>query len=162
MGRQGLSAALGLALLLSCLVAAAWGAEAPTRAEYVTRLEAICKPDSEATERVMKGVRADVSAGRTAVAARKFGKGARIFGGTVRAMEPVSRPLADLMRLRQWFVYLNRQESYLTQVTAQLEAGHTIKAQRAIARFIHNGNLANDTVLSFGFDYCDFRFSRYG
>ena len=55
-----------------------------------------------------------------------------------------------------------RQEDYLQQVTAQLEAGHTIKAQRAIARFIHNGNLANETVLAFSFNYCDFRFSRYG
>ncbi len=47
-------------------------------------------------------------------------------------------------------------------MTARLEAERVIEAQRAIARFIHNGNLANNAVLAFGFDYCDFRFSRYG
>jgi hypothetical protein len=38
----------------------------------------------------------------------------------------------------------------------------TIKAQRLTARFIHNGNLANNDTLAFGFDYCSFKFSRYG
>ncbi len=56
----------------------------------------------------------------------------------------------------------SRQESYLKQITAQLQAGHAIKAQRLTARFIHNGNLANNVVLAFGFDYCSFKFSRYG
>ena len=28
--------------------------------------------------------------------------------------------------------------------------------------FFHNGNLANNVVLSFGFEYCSFKFSRYG
>ena len=35
-------------------------AEAPTRDEYVEQLEAICKPDAEATQRAMKGARADI------------------------------------------------------------------------------------------------------
>ena len=134
----------------------------PTRGEYVTGLESICRPDSEATQRAMKGVRGDVSDGRIDLAARKFGKGARIFAGTVKAMTPVSRPAADLARLRKWFHYLGQQEKYLKEVTVQLEADRVIRAQRAIARFIHNGNLANNVVLAFGFDYCSFKFSRYG
>ena len=39
---------------------------------------------------------------------------------------------------------------------------NAIKAQRLTARFIHNGNLANNVVLAFGFDWCSFKFSRYG
>ena len=62
----------------------------------------------------------------------------------------------------KWFGYLKRQEAYLRQITAQLRAEQTIKAQRLTARFIHNGNLANNVVLAFGFDYCSFKFSRYG
>jgi hypothetical protein len=41
--------------------------------------------------------------------------------------------------LRKWGVYLGRREDYLRQVTARLEAAHEIRAQRAIARFLHNG-----------------------
>lgn len=165
MGRLGprtVVAVFATLLVVSQLGAPARAEDGPTRGEYVAQLEAICRPDSEATQRTMDGVRGDVSDGRTALAAHKFGRGAKIFGGTVKAMAPVAQPAADAGRLRKWFVYLNRQEKYLKEVTAQLQAGHTIKAQRAIARFIHNGNLANEVVLAFGFNYCDFRFSRYG
>jgi hypothetical protein len=27
--------------------------------------------------------------------------------------------------------------------------------------FVHNGNLANDVVIAFGFNYCRFKFSRF-
>jgi hypothetical protein len=150
---------LGAALLLAATSAAA---EAPTRDEYVTRLEAVCKPDAEATQRAMKGARADVRAERLALAAAKFAKAASIFGSTVKQIHAVPRPAPDAAKLGRWFDYLNAQESYLTQITAQLRAGHAIQAQRLTARFIHNGNLANNTVLAFGFDYCGFKFSRYG
>ena len=59
-------------------------------------------------------------------------------------------------------VHLPAPGAYLQQITAQLRAGQAIKAQRLTARFIHNGNLANNVVLAFGFDYCSFKFSRYG
>lgn len=132
------------------------------RAAYVETLEAICRPRAEATERVMKGVREDVRRDRIKPAARKFARGTAIFDRTVSLMTPVARPPADTETLRRWFVYLERQEGYLEAVTHSLRAGHTIKAQRLIAHFIHTGNLANDVVLSFGFDYCSFKFSRFG
>jgi len=142
--------------------ATALAAEAPTRDEYVTQLESICKPDAEATQRAMKGARADIKAERLKSAAGKFAKATRIFGGTVKEIDVVPRPSADTAKLEKWFGYLRKQESYLGQATAQLRAEHAIKAQRLIARFIHNGNLANNTVLAFGFNYCSFKFSRYG
>ncbi|HEY5054443.1 MAG TPA: hypothetical protein VII45_13660 [Solirubrobacterales bacterium] len=133
-----------------------------TREEYVSRLEAVCRPRVESTERVMKGVRDDVRAERDATAAKKFGRGAAIFKGTIGGIVGVPRPTADAARLAKWFVYLNRQEEYLRQITLQLRAQQMIKAQRSTARFIHNGNLANNVVLAFGFNYCSFRFSRFG
>jgi hypothetical protein len=151
-------------LLVACLcgAASAPAAEAPTRDEYVDRLEAICRPDAEATQRAMKGARADVRAERLKPAARKFARATSIFGGDVKEISAVPRPSADTARLARWFTYLNRQESYLGQITTQLRQEHAIKAQRLTARFIHNGNLANNVVLAFGFDWCSFKFSRYG
>lgn len=153
---------LAAALLAALLLAGTALAAAPTRAEYVERLEAICKPDNEATQRVMKGARADIKAERLTVAAAKFAKATRIFSGSVRGMEAVTQPPADRTKLRRWFGYLNDQVGYLKGVTTQLRAGRAIKAQRQIARFIHAGNLANGVVLPFGFEACTFKFSRYG
>ncbi len=160
-GRRRIAAAALLAALLA-VAATATAAEAPTRDEYVTRLEGICKPDTEATQRAMKGARADISAERLALAAGKFAQATSIFGSTVKRISPVSRPPADAAKLSKWFGYLKAQESYLGQITAQLRADQAIPAQRLTARFIHNGNLANNTVLAFGFDSCSFKFSRYG
>lgn len=160
-GLLALAAAVALVSLAPAAGAAA-EAEAPTRAGYVEQLERVCKPDAEATRRAMKGARADIGAERIAVAAGKFAKATRIFGSTVKEIVTVPRPPADTAKLSRWFGYLKAQESYLKRITAKLRARRTIKAQRLVARFIHNGNLANNTVLAFGFDYCSFKFSRYG
>jgi hypothetical protein len=141
---------------------AAAAAEAPTRSEYVGRLESICKPDATETEVALRGSRADLRAERLGAAAAKFAKATQIFGGTVKRIAAVPRPPADAAKLAEWFTYLKRQEAYLEQITAQLRAGKAIKAQRLTARFIHSGNLANNVVIAFGFNYCSFKFSRYG
>lgn len=160
----GARRALGALILIAAFGVAGFAvaAEAPTRDEYVARLEAICKPDAEATQRAMQGARADVKAERLAVAAAKFTQATSIFGGTVKKIAAVPRPAADTAKLAKWFGYLKRQESYLDQIAARLRTGRAIQAQRLTARFIHNGNLANNVVLAFGFEYCSFRFSRYG
>jgi hypothetical protein len=160
----GLCAFLALTVLLR--VPSPAGADESTasaeRAAYVEELEAICRPRAQATQRVMKGVREEVRRDRIKPAARKFARGTALFDRTVALMSPVARPPADAETLRRWFVYLERQEGYLKAVTRSLRAGRTIAAQRLIARFIHTGNLANDVVLSFGFNYCSFKFSRFG
>jgi hypothetical protein len=149
-------------LLTALLAATASAAEAPTRDGYVAQLEAICKPDALATQRAMKGAKKDVRAERLAVAAQKFAKADAIYSGTVKQIAAVPRPAADQPKLSKWFTYLKRQVSYLEQITAQLRQDDPIQVQRLTARFIHNGNLANYEVLAFGFDYCSFKFSRYG
>ena len=136
--------------------------EGPTRKEYVSELEKICKPGAEETQRAMKGVRDDVKEDRIPTATTKFEKAARIFGKTVAEIGRDPRPPADAGRLKKWFLYLNRQEQYLEEISAQLRVNHKIKAQRLTGRFIHNGNLANNVTLAFGFNYCSFKFSRYG
>jgi hypothetical protein len=142
---------------------AATAEEILTRDEYVERLEGMCRPGAEATQRAMDGVRQDVrDPKRLKIAAAKFEKGADIFGGTIEKIGRVPRPAADVGRLKQWFAYLKRQEAYLHEIVDQLRRGHTIKAQRLTSRFIHNGNQANNVTLSFEFDYCSFKFSRFG
>jgi len=155
---------IGIAAVLATMLVAALpaAAEAPTREDYVDQLEAICKPDALATERVMKGAKADIRAERLAVAAKNFAKATAIYSSTVKEMGDVPRPEGDEAKLSKWFTYLDRQVAYLRQITAKLRQDDPIRAQRLTARFIHNGNLANNVVLAFGFNYCSFKFSRYG
>lgn len=154
--------AAALATAAAALPAVAGAGGAPQRGQYVAKLERICKPKARATQRAMKGARADLSSERLAVAARKFGRASRIFAATVRQIAAVPRPPADTRQLRKWFAYLKRQQAYLKRITVHLQARRAVPAQRLTARFIHNGNLANNVVLSFGFEYCSFKFSRYG
>jgi hypothetical protein len=149
---------LGAALLFGTVAAAE---EGPSRAEYVSQLEATCKPRALATQKAVKGVRADVKAERLAVAATKFSRAARIFGATLREISPVPRPPADQATLARWFGYLSQEESNLRKIAAALRAGHTIASQRYSSHFVRAGNRANNVVLAFGFNYCSFKFTRF-
>ncbi|HTR75281.1 MAG TPA: hypothetical protein VMH33_08490 [Solirubrobacterales bacterium] len=161
--RGAWSTAIAAALLLAVTVgvAVASAAEEPTRTEYVARLEQICRPGSDATERAVKGVRADVRAERLKVAAGKFAKAERIFSSTVRSISVVPRPAADRITLRRWFAALGKEEIYLGQMVDTLRAEDVAGFERVSARFIHEGNKANNAVVSFGFDYCSFKPSRF-
>ncbi|HVS99152.1 MAG TPA: hypothetical protein VHE08_01410 [Solirubrobacterales bacterium] len=150
-------------LLLGSSIGAAISsaAEEPTRPEYVARLEQICEPGSDATERAVRGVRADVRAERLAVAARKFSRARRIFAGTVRSISVVPRPAADRSTLSRWFAALGKEEVYLGQMVKTLRANDVAGFERVSARFIHEGNRANNAVVSFGFNYCAFKPTRF-
>lgn len=137
-------------------------AEELTRSEYVAKLESLCKPTVLEIERKVDGVRSDVHSGRLKVAGEKFGIAARIFGGSVRSITPIPRPKEYRSQLSTWFRYLHQQESYMQKISDAFghERGH--QGQRYVARFVHSGNLANNTVFGWGFNYCAFKFSRYG
>src|SRR5215213_3958951 len=154
-----LLAAASLAVLALSATAAAG---APERAEYVTRLEAVCKPGVEATQRAVRGVRSDIKAERLSVAARKLSSAARIFDATVREIKPIPRPPLDQTQLDKWFDYLRLQRAYLAKAAAALRTEQIVRYQRNSVRFVHTGNLANDVVIAFGFEYCRFKFSRFG
>jgi hypothetical protein len=151
-------AALLLALTTFCAISAA--AEL-TRPEYVAQLEQICKPGSDATERAVGGVRADVRAERLAVAGGKFARAQRIFAATVRSISVVPRPAADRATLSRWFAALGQEKLYLGQMVKTLRADDVAGFQRVSARFIHEGNRANNAVVSFGFNYCSFKPTRF-
>jgi hypothetical protein len=149
------------AALLFALSVAPVAAEEPTRDEYVGRLERICKPGSDATERAVRGVRSDVRHERLAVAGRKFARARRIFAATVRSISTVPRPAEDRDTLKRWFSALGREEFYLGQMVTTLLDDDVAGFQRVSARFIHEGNRANNAVVSFGFDYCSFKPTRF-
>jgi hypothetical protein len=150
------------ALLLALVLSVSARADSATEHNaYVDRLEAICKPGVERTQRAVKGVKPDVQAERFPLAAAKLAKAARIFDGTVARISGVPRPPTDAKQLAKWFDYLRLQKSYLAKAAAALRSDRIASYQRNSVRFVHNGNLANDVVIAFGFNYCRFNFRRF-
>jgi hypothetical protein len=148
-------------LALAVPAGAASASPEPTRPEYVARLEQICKPGSEATQRAVRGFRADIRSERMRAAGAKLGKAKRIFVHTVNSISGVPRPAADRATLSRWFAALGREELHLEKTVAALRAEDVARFQRESADFIHEGNKANNVVVSFGFNYCAFKPSRF-
>jgi len=153
-----LAAILLAALSVACATSA--GAE-PARPEYVKQLETICKPGSEATERAVRGMRSDIRAERLQLAARKFAKAKRIFAGTVSSISKVARPAADRGTLSRWFTALDRETVLLGQIASALHAENIARFQRVQGLFAQQGSKANNVVVSFGFNSCLYKPSRY-
>jgi hypothetical protein len=153
--------ALAALILAVALAASSSAAESPTRAEYVAQLERICRPGSDATQRAVRGIRDDVRAERLRLAATKVEKAKRIFARTVRSISGVARPETDRATLDRWFRALRRETVALGRTARSLREEDIPRFQRVWADFIHEGNKANNVVVSFGFNYCDFRPSRF-
>ncbi len=71
------------------------------------------------------------------------------------------QPPADEARLTKWLSYI-KQEAELFQTGAKaLKAGKKSKVQRIVIKLNRTANLANSTVLSFGFHYCKLQPSKF-
>ena len=119
----------------------------------MAKLEGVCKPRALATERAVRGMRADLRAERLAVAAAKFSQASRLFAATVREISPLPRPPADRATLARWFQLPAQEESNLRRIVAVLRADQPVAFQHASARFVKSGESADNVVLAFGFDY---------
>lgn len=153
-------AALGCAGLLACAALATTSPE-QTREGYVAQVEPICKSNTKANERILKGVRKEVKQGKLGLAASRFKSASAAFGRAVKQIAAVPQPVSDKTRLSKWLGYLNEETRLLGQIGKALKAGKKTKAERLSVLLTHNGNLANLQVLAFEFNYCVIKPSRF-
>lgn len=160
MSRGGV--AITLVLLVSQLANASVGLGADlTRAEYVEQSEPICKQNTIANRHILKGVREDVREDRLKLAGAKFSKAASALGQTNQRLEQLPRPSADESRLARWFTHLRDETKLLEKVAKQLRQGSRDDLGKYILELRHNANVANNVVLTFGFEYCLIQTARY-
>ena len=143
-------------LAVALLAAGAFAATSPdqTRESYVTQVEPICKTNTKANEKILAGVRKKVQKGELAVAAGQFTRASTAFGKAVKQLKAVPQPPADAAKLNKWLGYLETETKMLVEIGKALKAGNKNKAQTLSVKLTHNGNVANNTVLGFEFDYC--------
>ena len=154
-------AAAAVAVLLVAAVPLAGAAEL-SREEYVARVEPVCKTNVTANKRIFKGAKGQVKAGKLKQASNHFFRAATAFAKTIRQIEAVPRPTADEARLGKWLGYLRGEKNLIQKVGRALAADDKHKAESYSVDLNHNSNLANNTVLGFGFDYCRIDPSRFG
>lgn len=156
------SASMAIAIVLAQLVILSFASGAEmTRAQYVEQSEPICKANTLANRHILKGTREDVRSGKLKVAGRKFRRAANALDRTIQQQEEIPRPSADDSRLARWFVHLNGETKLLEKVANQLSRGSTTHLRQYILELRHNANVANNVVLTFGFEYCLIQPARY-
>lgn len=151
---------LALAAALLGVSAIAAGAEV-SRETYREAVEPICKTNTQANERIFKGVRADVRHDRLKPAALAFEKAAKALKRTLAQLRAVPRPSADKAKLAKWLGFVKDEVDGFQAVAAQLRAGEKADAAREVLELTHNAYLANNVVIGFEFEYCRFQPSRF-
>jgi hypothetical protein len=142
--------------VVALLAAGALAVTSPdqTRESYVATVEPICKKNTKSNEQILSGVRNKIKKGQLGVAAGQFTKAATAFGQAVKQLKAVPQPTADAAKLGKWLGYLEGEQKLLGEIGKALKAGKKSQAQTLSVKLTHNGNLANNTVLGFEFDYC--------
>ena len=132
-----------------------------TRAEYVAAVEPICKANTQANEKILKGVKAEVRKGQLKPASKQFAKAATALKKTLTQLKAVPQPAADQKTLAKWLGYVKTEATLFEKVGNKLKAGDKIGAEKMVVLLTHNAELANDTVLDFEFHYCRFNSSKF-
>jgi hypothetical protein len=133
-----------------------------TREEYAARAEPICKTNVLANKRIFKGAKGEVKAGKLKPASTHFFRASTAFAKTIDQLAAVPQPSADEARLTKWLGLLRDEKALIEKVGRALASGDKHKAGSYSVDLNRNSNLANNTVLGFGFDYCRIDPSRFG
>jgi hypothetical protein len=136
-------------------------AEEVTRETYKAQVEPICKSNTQANEKILKGVRAEVKAGKLKAAGTQFQKAAAALKKAYLKLKAVPQPAADTAKLAKWLSYVKTEAKLFEEAATALKANKKTRAQTIIAKLYHNAKLANYQVLSFDFRYCKLEPSKF-
>jgi hypothetical protein len=151
-----------LVVALLVAVPAALAAEGEiTRPEYVERVEPICKQNSDANSRILKGVKDQVKQDKLVPAGKRFIRASSALGVAVGKISAVPQPSADEAKLTTWIGYLEQEQTFLQKIGKALKSRDKFHAQKLAVELNKNNNRANNTVISFNFKECRIDSSRF-
>lgn len=161
MGKKSFAALSAFALVVALMVAPFAEATTEEREAYKEKVEPICKTNVQANERILKGVKAKVKAGKLKPAATQFTKAANSTKTALAKLKAVPRPPEDQARLTKWLKYIQEEEGYFRKIAKKLNAGDKNGATAMQIRLQHTATQANNTVLAFEFKYCRVEPSKF-
>lgn len=161
MGKRIFGALGAFAMVWAMLAVPFAQATEVTRESYKEAVEPICKTNTQANERILKGVRKEVKEGQLKLAGTKFSKAATALKRTLTQLKAVPQPSADEAKLAKWLGYVSLEVSLFQKTAKELKAENKSGAQATVIRLTHNANQANNQVLGFEFHYCRFEPSKF-
>lgn len=159
-GRTRVAAAAAAFAIAVSLGATAFAADI-TREDYAARAEPICKVNTQANKKIFKGVQGMVNRNKLGPASKRFKRASASLRRTINRLAALPQPTGDEARLAKWLKHLKIQRNFLAKIGKALSAGNKFQAQSFIFRLRRNGNLANNTVLAFEFNFCRIDPSRF-
>ena len=132
-----------------------------SRTEYKEAVEPICKTNTIANEKTLKGVRKLVKEDKLKPAGEKFTKAGTALMKAYNQLKAVPQPTADEAKLAKWLSYVKTEAELFTKAGKKLKAGQRGAAQTLVNKLTTNANQANAQVLAFGFHYCRFEPSKF-
>lgn len=153
-------------ILLTALISVALGAvpslaAETSREDYVAAVDPICKANTEANEKILRGVRAKVKAGKLDAASRQFKAAARALKATHAQILVVPKPTADASRLTKWLATIKTEIGLFEAAGNKLAKGELTAAQKMVIRLTTVARQANNQVLPMEFFHCRFQPSKF-
>lgn len=153
-------------IMLLAAVAALMGAVPSFAAEatpesYKEAVEPICKTNTEANEKILKGVRQKVKDGNLAAASKQVYAAARALKQARAQLLKVPKPAADSARLTKWLGYVKTEAELFESLGKKLAQDEKNQAQKMVLRLESTARQANNTVLDYEFRYCRFQPSKF-
>jgi hypothetical protein len=157
-GKKLIFSLIAVAALLGAVPASATEAE---RDAYKDAVEPICKANTEANEKILKGVRQKVKAGKYDAAAKQFQGAAKALKKTRAQLLAVPKPPEDVARLTKWLGYVKTEVQLFEAISTKLKKDEVTAAQKMVVRLVSNARQANNQVLDYEFRYCRFQPSKF-
>jgi hypothetical protein len=157
----------GKKLIVVVTAAAMLFAAIPASAEEVTpeaykqRVEPICQKDTEANEKILDGVRANVKAGKLKQASRQLSGAAKALKQARAQLAAVPKPAEDSARLTKWLAGVKTEAELFEATATKLAKDEKNAAQKMIVRLQSNAMKTNNLVLDYEFRYCRFQPGKF-
>jgi hypothetical protein len=157
----------GKKLVVSLVLAAALMGAVPAMAaeatpeSYKEAVEPICKSNTEANEKILKGVRGKVNAGKLDAAAKQVRAAARALKQARIKLVAVPKPADDAARLTKWLGYVKTEVELFESLGKKLANDERSAASKMVVRLYTTADQANSQVVDYEFRYCKLKPSKF-
>lgn len=150
-----------LVAVLALLGAVPAAADEGERREYKEAVEPICKANTEANEKILKGVKQKVKEDKLKAASKQVFAAARALKQARAQLLQVPKPAEDATRLTRWLGYVKTEVQLFETLGRKLANDEKNPAQKMVVRLYSTAKQANNLVLDYEFRYCRLQPSKF-
>jgi len=129
--------------------------------DYKAQVEPICKANTQANEKILKGARENVKTGKLSKASQQLSAAAKALKKTRGELLQIPTPAADAARLTKWLGGVKTEIDLLEAAGKKLAKGEKNGAGKMVIRLRSNAMKTNNLVLSYEFHYCEFEPQKF-